>query len=86
MLIPTVHLNGTSGRDLLEQQQAVLDALRAVREAMVAAMPNGRDYYPQGENAIGEAREAFRKQYHIIGNMILAFDAVMMGIDDQINS
>lgn len=86
MLIPTVHLNGTSGQDLLEQQQAVLDALRAVREAMVAAMPNGRDYYPQGEDAIGEAREAFRKQYYIIGDMILAFDAVMMGIDDQINS
>jgi len=86
MIIPTVHLNGTSGQDLLEQQQAILDALRAVREAMMAATPNGRDYYPQGEDAIGEALEAFRKQYHIIGDLILDFDAVMMGIDEQINS
>ena len=86
MIIPTVHLNGTSGQDLLEQQQAVLDALLAVREAMMAATPNARDYYPQGEDAFGEAREAFRKQYHIIGDLILDFDAVMMGIDEQINS
>lgn len=86
MIIPTVHMNGTDGRDLLEQQQAVLDALRAVPFAMFAATPNGRDYYPQGEDALHEARMAFNKHFKTIQDMITDFDYVLMGIEDQINS
>ena len=52
MIFPTIHLNGTSKQSLLDQ---TLDAGRAVQAAIKAlenASPNGRDYYPQGADAI----------------------------------
>lgn len=52
---PTVHLNGTSKAEL---QRQLLDAIIALGDAEIAvqkAAPNGRDYYPQGRNAINDA-------------------------------
>lgn len=52
---PTIHLNGTSREELLRQ---VCDAVAAVRTAIGALVdmsPNGRDYYPQGSDAINLA-------------------------------
>jgi hypothetical protein len=49
--MPTIHLNGTSSDELLQQ---ALDPGRAVTAAMAMlsrAAPNGRDYYPQGPSA-----------------------------------
>lgn len=55
MVTPTVHLNGTSGVDLLRQVHEAAEALRAAMETLSAAAPNGRDYYPQGEQAYSQA-------------------------------
>jgi pantothenate synthetase len=52
---PTIHLNGTSIEALLEQNRQVSRALRATLEAMSEAAPHGRDYYPQGSEALGQA-------------------------------
>jgi hypothetical protein len=55
MRLPTIHINGTSAKDLTE---GYLTAYRAVGDAIDAvakAGPNGRDYYPQGGEAIQEA-------------------------------
>ena len=54
-VLPTIHLNGTSAKTLLEQQ---LDAGNAIVEAIAKlgeACPNGRDFYPQGTGAISTA-------------------------------
>ena len=58
MIVPTVHLNGTSKDELLRQ---VLEADRAVNVALSRlrdATPNARDYYPQGPDAFREASNA----------------------------
>jgi hypothetical protein len=55
MMTPTVHLNGTSREELMNQ---LLEAIRAIdnaRNALARARPHDRDYYPQGDRAIGEA-------------------------------
>ena len=52
LMIPTVHLNGTSQRDLLEQLSDANHALHEAGRKLAAACPNGRDYYPQGVDAI----------------------------------
>ena len=55
LAVPTVHRNGTSGKELLEQ---MMDARSAVHDAIKAVQntcPNGRDYYVQGNNATQEA-------------------------------
>jgi hypothetical protein len=51
MMKPTIHLNGSSGQELLDN---IVDAGRAVQDALTAlgkAYPNARDYYPQGNGA-----------------------------------
>jgi len=50
--VPTIHLNGTSAHELRDGLQAAIEALRDAQRAMVAAAPNGRDYYPQGDSAM----------------------------------
>ncbi len=55
MTIPTIHLNGTSRANLLEQQLDAAHALRAALEKLSEACPNGRDYYPQGPEAMSAA-------------------------------
>lgn len=60
MMVPTIHLNGTS-RDELERQ--IMDAAYALQEAiskLKGMAPNGRDYYPQGPDAIIQATSEHR--------------------------
>lgn len=57
MMIPTIHTNGTAKADLIK---SIINANRALAVALVAmaeCRPNGRDYYPQGPEAFGKARD-----------------------------
>ena len=45
--VPLVHLNGTSGDELLQQLATAVDAMHDAIKAVVQASPNGRDYYLQ---------------------------------------
>lgn len=51
LMVPSIHLNGTSASEIIKQLEAVVDALRQTEEAMTAAAPNARDYYVQGPDA-----------------------------------
>lgn len=55
LAVPTVHLNGTSRAALVDGYSKAYAALKAARDALAATAPNGRDYYPQGPDAIREA-------------------------------
>jgi len=57
LAIPTIHLNGTAREALEAQLEDANQALAAALEALQAAAPNGRDYYPQGPEAIALAAE-----------------------------
>lgn len=46
--VPVVHLNGTSVTDLLAQYRAAATALQVAIDAVIAAAPHARDYYPVG--------------------------------------
>ena len=48
MIFPTVHLNGTSQKQLLDDYCDMGHALNAAMEKMIQNGPNGRDYYPLG--------------------------------------
>jgi len=50
-MLPTIHMNGTSGRALLEGYCEAISAVQAALETLARAAPNGRDYYPQGPDA-----------------------------------
>ena len=49
--IPLVHLNGTRGEELAEQNECAYQAMRVAIEQLIDARPNARDYYPRGEAA-----------------------------------
>lgn len=58
VVVPTVHLNGTSAKDLYEQLDGAVIVLQEGQRALAEAAPNGRDYYPQGDGAAGRAINA----------------------------
>ena len=56
MTFPTIHMNGTNPDDLLEGYRTALDALTEAQDALAKCGPNGRDYYPQGAEAMSLAQ------------------------------
>jgi hypothetical protein len=55
LTLPTIHLNGTSKEQITE---ALCDAYSAINDALSKlkqTAPNGRDYYPQGSEALSNA-------------------------------
>lgn len=55
MILPTIHMNGTSAVALLEGYCDAISAIHAALEALARTTPNGRDYYPQGPDACAQA-------------------------------
>lgn len=49
MVLPIVHLNGTGREGLLSQTCNVRGKVREAMEALAAATPHMRDYYPAPE-------------------------------------
>lgn len=54
---PTLHLNGTSKNDLRDEYANAYAAIDKAIGALAAATLNGRDYYPQAEDAYYQARD-----------------------------
>ena len=75
LLPPTIHSNGTSLSSLVESLMDAMNAAQALRKAMAEAAPNARDYYPQGPEAYGEARAAWRERTEMVERV---FDDMQM--------
>ena len=61
MMVPTIHNNGTSERELILQLVRAASAIDVAMAALGNAAPHGRDYYPQDKglvesSAYGKAR------------------------------
>ena len=54
---PTVHLNGTSHKDLWAGYEAAYEAVRAAQDALGKIEFNARDYYVQDADAFTKARD-----------------------------
>jgi hypothetical protein len=56
---PTLNLNGSTKRDLMNDHLIALEALRTARLALVAMAPHGRDYPASGkwDEAVRQHRE-----------------------------
>jgi hypothetical protein len=60
IMIPMVHLNGTSKKELVSQYDNAIQALETALDVVLKSAPNGRDYYPKGPDAY----EIARKQHY----------------------
>jgi len=57
MIIPTIHLNGTSKEELARQLEDAHSAITFAQTKLRQAAPNAPDYYPQGPDAIYQATD-----------------------------
>lgn len=62
MISPTLHLNGTSSAELIDQLTAAMSAVNYAARAVAAAAPNARDYYVQGPDATARALSEHRSR------------------------
>lgn len=56
MMIPTVHLNGTGKKNLLDELEVAYAKIGEALDALRQVTVHGRDYYVQGPHAYGQAR------------------------------
>lgn len=66
MIKPTIHLNGTSREQLHAAYMGAYVCLQQAVEAVRATSPNGRDYYPLGNEAIRDAEHEHRKRLEML--------------------
>lgn len=86
MITPTVHLNGTSGGALLEQILKARAALDAALDAMREAEPNGRDFYPQGNNAINTAIAEHLARIKSVEGVLQQYDGLYEAVSKQLGA
>jgi hypothetical protein len=82
-VFPTVHMNGTSKRALIEDYAASARALHHAINLMAAAAPNGRDYYPQGAEAIRVAMREHQERIIKLQNIVRELEKIGEHIVDQ---
>jgi hypothetical protein len=80
MILPTIHLNGTSRESLLEGYQEAIDALVEAGRKVAAAGPNGRDYYVQGNKAFPQAMDEHEARLTKIRKVILELEAIAVSL------
>jgi hypothetical protein len=80
---PMVHLNGTSGEELIRQMRACVEALGGALNALYTAAPNARDYYPLGDCAFATARAQHEGWIAAVADVQRACMALLDGIVDQ---
>jgi hypothetical protein len=81
--IPSVHMNGTSKRELLDQYIAAIRALRNATEIMAKGGPHGRDYYVQGSDAINVAIAQHRVRLQKVNAVADELEAIALEVQSQ---
>ena len=86
MLIPTVHLNGSSGEVLLDQYTTAAESVRQAIDKLCDAGPNARDYYVQGSDAAQAAQREHEARLAALKRVRDELAAIAEGIQDQIDA
>jgi len=76
MTRPTIHLNGTSLGQLIEDNERASSAIRDAIEVMSETGPNARDYYPQGDAAIAAAIAEHRARLDKLREVLTELEAI----------
>ena len=83
MTYPTIHTNGSSKDDLIAALEKANLALHDACNALGEAAPNARDYYPQGPDAYGKARDAHQADLTALHNVMHHIQYLWESIDGQ---
>lgn len=83
MIVPTVHMNGTSKDELLRQIEIAHAAINHAIEGLAGAAPNARDYYVQGPGAFPQARAEHEARMHKLSDVMSELLALNEAIYEQ---
>ena len=82
MILPTIHLNGTSKEQLLAPWHTTVHLLQKAQKSLQEAAPNGRDYYPQGAEAMRQAEAEHLTRMMRLEQLIKELDDMRWAIAD----
>lgn len=80
---PTVHLNGTSGHELMRQAIEARKAVEAAITLVDECAPNARDYYPQGADAWRDAHGEHVSRIAHLRTVSAELQEIIDHVDDQ---
>ena len=83
ILVPTVHLNGTSKDELIRQFSEAICAVHEAGRKLAAACPNGRDLYVQGPGAILDAMRQHEDRLKRIKSVATELETILEKVDEQ---
>lgn len=86
MMIPTIHLNGTTGEVLLDQYTTAASAVQDAIDAICDAGPNARDYYVQRPDAGLAAQREHEARVRALKTVRDALVAIMEGVQEQLDA
>jgi len=83
ILVPCIHLNGTSSEELLRQNTEVARAVQEAMRALSNAAPNGRDFYVLGNDALKKAQAEHRARWDKLESVYDELLIIIDGIEEQ---
>lgn len=86
LTVPTIHNNGTSADELIETLCTASNALNDAYNALKQTAPNGRDFYPQGNDALRRATEEHTSRLNRLDEIKQEIDELTQAIDAAKNS
>lgn len=86
MLVPTIHLNGTAGGDLLDQYTLAASAVQKALDVVCAGGPNARDYYVQGPDVGFAAQREHEARVKALKHVRDELAMIVEGLQDQLDA
>ena len=82
---PSVHMNGSSRKDMLKGFTEALDAVRKAQDLLAETAPHPRDYYIQigGDLAYRVATKQHTARYLALNNIAEEMEALALSVHEQ---
>lgn len=81
IIVPVIHLNGTSKKELMRQAEEAGEALSKAIDALYKMTPNGRDYYHTDN--FRDAVERHCARVRLVADVKGEIDVILDGLDEQ---
>ncbi len=85
MQFPRIHMNGTSGPELLKQYVAAVEAVQAAIHAVRAIEVHGRDYYTINSEAASTAHHEHLVRIGKLDGVREELERIAVDVHDQIH-
>ncbi len=83
LVIPTLNLNGTAKKSLIDDYLACLDALRAAQAALERTSPHPRDYQTVTTGTWQRAAQQHRARYRALQEVMDEINTIAERVFDQ---